>query len=159
MSDLIRFKITSEAEARLVKALQAAYAGEMAAYFAYDGHWKSAKDQAEKIGILNIQTDELRHVMTIRKYLKMMGSHPARIRTFIFVCIGKTLSNLCFVTGRRLPAYVAKKIETLGMKGYEEMALLAGDAERSNMALHFQYMAKVEKAHEAYFEEVLYGSF
>lgn len=143
----------------LRKALQVAYAGEMAAYFAYDGHWKAAKDQSEKIAILNIQTDELRHIMDLRKYLKNVGSKPARIRTFLMVMVGKVLSDLCYVTGRRLPMWVAGKIEKLGTKGYEEMALLAGDANQTNMALHFQYMAKTEKAHKAYFEERLRGNF
>lgn len=48
----------TRARQRLVRILQNAYSGELAAGFAYRGHWKSVTDPLEKTRIQQIENEE-----------------------------------------------------------------------------------------------------
>jgi rubrerythrin len=142
----------------LIKALQKAHAGEMAAYYAYEGHWKASKNEQERMEILNIQLEEASHILTIRKFLKSLGADSSIWRDFIFIYIGKLAGALCFVSGWRNAMFGARFMETLGTQGYRELALMAAENDRVLMAVKFQSMAKQEEAHERYFKEKLNGN-
>jgi demethoxyubiquinone hydroxylase (CLK1/Coq7/Cat5 family) len=47
--------------AKLVEILQLAYSGELAAAYAYNGHWHSLVDPAERARVKTIEEEELHH--------------------------------------------------------------------------------------------------
>lgn len=140
---------------KLIRELQKAHAGEIAAYFAYDGHWKSAKSLSDKSAILSIQMEEMEHILVTKKYLAILGARSSRNRDALFYIIGRIASALCYIAGERLPLIGARLIETIGVTNYKEMVLLAAEENFPNMALKFQHMAQAEKAHERFFRERL----
>lgn len=139
----------------LIKALKKAHAGELAAYFAYEGHWKSVADHEEQMRLLSIQMDEMKHILTIRKFLRILETDSNAWLDFIYICIGRTIGALCFVSSWRSAMFGAGLMERFGATKYRELALLAAEHDRFNMALVFQRMAKQEEEHERYFKERL----
>jgi rubrerythrin len=139
----------------LIKALQKAHAGELAAFYAYEGHYNATKDRQEQTEILNIQMDEGKHILTIRKFLNILGADTSPLRDLLFICIGRVAGALCHISGWRNSAYGARMLETVGVNGYRELALLAAEEGRTLMALKLQTMAKQEQEHERYFTQKL----
>ena len=58
-----------DALARLIRVLQNAYSGELAAGYAYRGHWKSLRDPAERERSRIIEAEEWHH-------RELVGSAP-----------------------------------------------------------------------------------
>ena len=54
----------------LIRILQNAHAGELAAAYAYRGHWKSLKDSPEKEHIKKIEAEEWTHRANVKKWLE-----------------------------------------------------------------------------------------
>ena len=140
---------------RLVKLLQKAHAGEIAAACAYEGHWRSVKDLSEKIKIQLIQIDEIKHQIEVLEFLNSLGARPSKIRDTVFTVIGKTLSVGCYFTGWFLPMWGALLIEQIGVVNYEELAIEAEKEGHKEMSDKLREMGKLEKEHETYFLEKL----
>jgi demethoxyubiquinone hydroxylase (CLK1/Coq7/Cat5 family) len=136
----------------LIGMLQNAHAGEIAAYHAYEGHWKSLKDHKERKEIRKIQEEEMEHIELIEEFLKDLNSKPLFFLDLIFSFIGRVLSVMCYFTGYRLPMYVAKKIEQIGVENYNKMALEAREHGHHAMYLFLCDMSEVEQQHEKYFK-------
>lgn len=133
---------------KLVKALQDAHAGELAAYYAYQGHWESLKDPSERAALQEIQQDELEHIIFLSHYLNKMGFKPSPIKDFVWTTIGKTIGALCHVTGWYLPMRVAGIMERIGTKSYIEISAIARAEGHEILAKKLLDMAEVEKRHE-----------
>jgi demethoxyubiquinone hydroxylase (CLK1/Coq7/Cat5 family) len=58
----------------LVRLLQLAHAGEMAAAFAYRGHWRSVSDPREQERIRAIEADEWHHRTLVAEMLAQLGA-------------------------------------------------------------------------------------
>lgn len=136
---------------KFIKLLQNAHSGELAAYYAYEGHWKSVSDLSERIKIQLIQIDELKHQVCISIMLMELGAKPNKVRDFVFSTIGKTLSVLCRVTGWFLPMWGALFIEKIGIINYEELAKEAEKENKPTYAVILREMGEVEKQHANYF--------
>lgn len=54
----------------LIRILQSAYSGELAAAYAYRGHWKSLKPSPEKTHIERIENEEWRHRENVASWLE-----------------------------------------------------------------------------------------
>src|SRR5262252_7253479 len=100
----------------LIEILQLAYSGELAASFAYQGHWKSVGNLEEKNRIRTIEEEEWHHRKLVGEMLRDLGEHPSSWREFKAVIIGRTAGFLCHVTGWLAPMYGAASSK-VGMSG------------------------------------------
>lgn len=139
---------------KLIKLLKQAHAIEIGAYYAYKGHWKSSKNIEEKKKIQEIQNDELLHRKLIELWLFGMGSKPSVFLDIIFYIIGNSISISCFVLGRRLSAWGARIMETIGSKVYINLSLAALKTPEYEIASSLLNMAKTEREHEEFFRSL-----
>ena len=137
----------------LVRQLQLAYSGELAAGYAYRGHWKSVSDPGEREQIRKIEEDEWHHRRLVRNLLAQLGARPRRFREIRFFLIGRFLGVACHLSGWFIPMYAAGRLESHNVREYEDAAdyaLACGHAEMLDCLLT---MAEVEWDHERYFRE------
>lgn len=142
---------------RLVRQLQGAYSGELAAGFAYRGHWRSVSDPAERERIRAIEDEEWHHRRLVGDLLQQLGAKPNRLREAIFWTIGRTLGALCHVTGWFVPMYGAGRLERGNIVEYEEAAVYAAECGHAEMIDCLLTMAEVEWEHELYFRSRVAG--
>ncbi|HET8799167.1 MAG TPA: demethoxyubiquinone hydroxylase family protein [Thermoanaerobaculia bacterium] len=145
------------ARRRLIRQLQGAYSGELAAGFAYRGHWKSVRDASERDRIRRIEEEEWHHRALVRELLHTLDAKPNPLREAIFWTIGRVLGLACHVTGWFLPMYGAGKLERGNIVEYEEAALFAAACGQQAMIECILDMAEVEWEHELYFRERIMG--
>jgi len=137
--------------------MQAAYSGEIAAAYAYRGHWKSLKPSPEKERIKQIEAEELEHRERVGKWLEKLGASPDPRREKIFRTIGKVLGHTCFISGWFMPMYFAGRLESGNSVEYEEAAAFANELEMKECVADLLDMARVEVEHEVFFREVITG--
>jgi len=142
---------------KLIRQLRGAFSGELAAGFAYRGHWKSVKDPAEKARIREIEADEWHHRELVRDLLAQLGAKGSPLREAIFWMIGRTLGFSCHVAGWFMPMYGAGKLERGNIVEYEEAAVYAAACGQHAMIECILTMAEVEWEHERYFRERVAG--
>jgi demethoxyubiquinone hydroxylase (CLK1/Coq7/Cat5 family) len=145
------------AREKLIRQLQGACSGELAAGFAYRGHWKSVRDAAERERIRTIESEEWHHRELVVGLLRELGGKPNPIREAIFWTIGRTLGALCHVSGWFIPMYGAGKLERHNIVEYEEAAVYAAQCGHPEMIDSLLTMAEVEWEHERYFRERIAG--
>lgn len=138
----------------LVRSLQKAHAGELAAYYAYEGHWRNVKNAKTKKKIQEIQKDELEHIDILKGFLKILEAKPDPKLDRIYTKIGKIISLLCYVSPMWLTNWVARKMEKIGTVAYEDISEIAFKEYRSDMAYILIAMAKVELDHDKYFKSL-----
>jgi rubrerythrin len=144
---------SATARRRLIRQLQGAFSGELAAGFAYRGHWKSVRDTGERQRIREIEAEEWHHRELVRGLLRELGARPNPIREVVFWIIGRFLGISCFLSGWFLPMYGAGKLERGNIVEYEEAAVYAITAGHGSMVECILEMAEVEWEHERYFRE------
>ena len=137
----------------LVRVLRAAYSGELAAGFAYAGHWRSASNPEERERIHAIEAEEWHHRKLVGEMLETLGAQPSRLREFVFRTIGRTLGPLCSVSGWLAPMWGAGFLESHNIVEYEVAARLAAECGRSEFVDVLLHLAEVEWEHERYFRE------
>jgi demethoxyubiquinone hydroxylase (CLK1/Coq7/Cat5 family) len=147
----------SEAKQKLIHILQNAHAGELAAAYAYRGHWKSVRDAEEKTKIRRIEEEEWEHRAGVRKWLEELNSAPNRLREAVFWTIGRSLGVLCFASGRFLPMYFAGRLESRNWQEYDEAAAFAGELGMEECVADLKKMSATELEHEEYFRTVVAG--
>jgi len=140
-----------ESRRKLVAILQLAYSGELAAAYAYRGHWRSVSDADEKAAIQNIENDEWRHRKFVGEMLARLDSRPNPRREIRAALIGRVLGLLCHLTGWLAPMYGAGKLESRNIREYETAARFARDCGRPDLIDCLLEMAEVEWDHEFYF--------
>ena len=136
---------------KLIELLQLAYSGELAAAYAYRGHWKSVRNAAEKTAIQNIENDEWRHRQLVGEMLTRLDSGPDPQRETRANIIGRTLGFLCHLTGWLAPMYGAGRLESRNIREYEAAARYARGCDRTDLIDCLLEMAEVEWDHEHYF--------
>jgi rubrerythrin len=140
-----------ESRRKLVALLQLAYSGELAAAYAYRGHWKSVRNAGQKTAIQDIENDEWRHRKLVGEMLVSLESKPSQRRETRANMIGRTLGFLCHVTGWLAPMYGAGRLESRNIREYETAARYARESGRSDLVDCLLEMAEVEWDHEFYF--------
>lgn len=143
--------------ARLIRQLRGAYSGELAAGYAYRGHWRSVRDAAERERIQIIEQEEWHHRELVGGLLAQLGAKPSRIREAIFFVIGKTIAAICHIGGRFIPMYGAGKLERSNIVEYEDAAKYAARCGHEEMIECLLVMAETEWEHERYFRECVAG--
>lgn len=146
-----RISTRTPAERRLIRLLQDAYSGERAAYFAYDGHYKSVRDETERHEIRRIRDEEEAHRQCVGGLLRELGSGPRASRERLMSLVGLTIGLLCRLGGWFIPMYGAGKLERGNIVEYVTAARLAQEAGHTSMIEPLLRMAEVEWDHEAYF--------
>ena len=136
---------------QLIAILQLAYSGELAAAYAYRGHWHSVRGAEEREAIRAIEEDEWRHRKLVGEMLTRLGAEPNKNREVRATLIGRTLGCLCHVTGWLAPMYGAGKLESRNIVEYETAARFARDSGQAEMVDCLLEMAEVEWDHEKYF--------
>lgn len=139
---------------KLVRKLRFAHAAEIAAYHAYEGHWRSVTNQREQEYIRTIALDELKHIRDLERMLDCLGYCTDSTLDKAGKIVGEIIGFMCFYTGWRLPMWVAGAMEKIGTASYLDLAEIAADEKRYAMAYKLLEMGKVEEMHEKYFESV-----
>lgn len=139
----------------LVRILQNAYSGELAAAYAYRGHWKSLEISTERERIKQIETEEWLHRKNVGLWLEKLNAKPKRLREIIFWAIGRTLGLTCFVSGWFFPMYFAGRLESGNVKEYEDAAQFAKDLLMIECFDELTEMARAEQEHEDFFRAVV----
>src|SRR5215207_5938785 len=134
-----------------IKVLRLAYSGELAAAYAYRGHWRSVEDQATRSQIYNIEQDEWHHRNLVGAMLNRVGANPGRLLEFRASILGRALGLLCHASGWLAPMYGAGKLESRNIGEYERAARLAAAAGHGEFVDCLLTMAEVEWEHEKYF--------
>ncbi|MDX6268866.1 MAG: hypothetical protein QOD28_89 [Acidobacteriota bacterium] len=139
----------------LIKILRLAYSGELAAAYAYRGHWRSLKDVATRERIREIESEEWQHRRLVGRMLEQLGARPNRVRELRAVVVGRTLGAMCHVSGWLLPMYGAGKLESRNINEYETAARHASRSGRAEFVDCLLRMAEVEWEHEKYFRALM----
>ena len=143
--------------ANLIRVLQNAYSGELAAGYAYRGHWHSVRDLAERERIRVIEAEEWHHRELVGEMLRCLGAAPNRRREVIFWIIGRTAGILCHVSGWFFPMYGAGLLERRNIVEYEDAASYALDSNHEELIDCLLTMAEVEWEHEFFFRHKVLG--
>ena len=141
----------------LIRILQNAYSGELAAAFAYRGHWKSLRESAEKTRIKQIEAEEWHHRERVGRWLESLDAKPRRVREAVFWTIGRTLGLTCHLSGWFMPMYFAGRLENGNVVEYEDAAAFAKELEMQDCVEDLLDMARVEAEHEIFFREMVTG--
>jgi demethoxyubiquinone hydroxylase (CLK1/Coq7/Cat5 family) len=141
----------------LIHILQNAYSGEVAAAYAYRGHWKSLNESAEKTRIRKIEAEEWHHRERVGRWLETLGAKPRPARETMFWTIGRTLGLTCFISGWFMPMYFAGRLESQNSVEYEDAASFAKELEMQDCVDDLLDMARVEVEHEVFFREMVTG--
>lgn len=141
----------------LIRVLRSACSGELAAGYAYRGHWHSVRAPEERERIRIIETEEWHHRELVLGLLRELGAKPSRTREAIFWSVGKVIGILCHVGGWFIPMYGAGRLEKSNIREYEVAAKLAAECGRAAMVDCLLGMAEVEWEHEKYFRERIVG--
>lgn len=151
----------SEVDSRrkLIALLQLAYSGELAAAYAYRGHWQSVSNSDQRSAIQKIENDEWHHRELVGKMLASLESKPDPAREKRADKIGRALGFLCHVMGWLAPMYGAGRLESRNIREYETAARYARDCERNDLVECLLEMAEVEWDHENYFRNRVQGHF
>jgi hypothetical protein len=103
---------------KLVDQLALAYSGELAAAYAYRGHWRAVRDPEERASIRKIEEEEWHHRLRVGALLRGLGGRPRFIREVRAWLVGRTLGLLCHVSGWFLPMYFAGRLESRNVVAY-----------------------------------------
>jgi rubrerythrin len=141
----------SVAAERLVRQLQLAHAGELAAARAYRGHARSVRSADERAAIVRIEADEWGHRRRVRLMLASLGAAPSLRRERAMALVGKIIGFLCYLSGWFFPMYGAGVIERRNVHEYLDAAAFAAAAGRPDLVEPLLRMAEVEWDHERFF--------
>lgn len=145
----------SDAREQLIRILQNAYSGEVAAAYAYRGHWKSLKESPEKTRIREIAAEEWDHRRRVGEWLTKLDAKPNATREKIFWTIGRTLGLSCYISGWFMPMYFAGRLESKNSTEYEDAAEFARELKMDDCVEDLLDMARVEEEHEEFFHGVV----
>ncbi|HYS56430.1 MAG TPA: hypothetical protein VER58_21940 [Thermoanaerobaculia bacterium] len=147
----------ADALAKLIGILQHAYSGELAAGYAYRGHWHSLRDPKERERIRTIEEEEWHHRKLVGEMLRRLGSGPNPRREVIFWIIGRAVAIFCHVGGWFFPMYGAGALERKNIVEYEDAAAWALESSHEELIDCLLTMAEVEWEHEYFFRHQVLG--
>jgi demethoxyubiquinone hydroxylase (CLK1/Coq7/Cat5 family) len=151
--------VVVEARRALVRMLQDAHAGELAAAFAYRAHSRSLRrrhpDQAHAIQV--IETAEWHHRNRVAEMLDDLGAAPRRGREALMGTIGRFFGSLCWVSGWFGPMYAAGRLEAMNVGQYDTAARDATTLGLAAMVVELEAMRAEEERHEVFFGDQIRG--
>jgi demethoxyubiquinone hydroxylase (CLK1/Coq7/Cat5 family) len=159
--DRRRFEVVPAApgdRARLVRLLQDAHAGELAAAYAYRAHARSLRGRPQqRAEVYRIEAAEVHHRKLVAQMLVDLGARPRRRRELLMGATGRFFGLLCFVTGWFGPMYAAGRLEAMNVDQYRVARDLAAglgfDCHRDRL----EAMRLEEVRHERWFGDRVRG--
>src|ERR1700730_6564565 len=109
----------------LKSLLQLAYSAELAAAYAYRGHWHSVNSMEEKARIQQIENEELHHRLLVGEMLTKLDACPSKAREVWSAFIGRARALFCHLGGWLAPMYGAGRLESRNIREYETAARYA----------------------------------
>ena len=144
--------------ARLVRILQDAHAGELAAAYAYRGHWRSLRRRpAERAEIQRIEGAEWHHRALVADILRELGAAPRRPREIQMALVGRFFGALCFVGGHFAPMYAAGRLEGMNVGQYADARASAQALGLHDYVRRLDEMVVEEFRHERWFGDRVRG--
>lgn len=143
--------------AALIRILQDAHAGELAAAYAYRGHWRSVRQVAERTEIRRIEAAEWHHRAMVAGLLEELGARPRRRRELLMGTTGAFFGSLCFVGGWFGPMYAAGRLEAMNVMQYVSARDFAAQLGLSEAAGQLDEMCAEEDRHEQWFGDQIRG--
>lgn len=144
---------------KLIRILQNAHAGELAAAYAYRGHWKSVRNPKEKDQIKEIEAEEWHHRKCVLAWLEKLNAEPRKLREAVFWTIGRTLGLTCYLSGWFLPMYFAGRLESQNVQEYIDAANFAKELGLIECEKEMLEMSATEQKHEDFFKEIVQNHF
>lgn len=141
----------ASARAQLVRLLQDAHAGELAAALAYRGHWHSLRRASERAEVKRIEGTEWDHRGHVLTMLQFLHERPRRLREFAMWSIGRCFGALCFVGGWFAPMYAAGRLEAMNVGQYLTARELADELGFAQWVPALESMRVEEARHEQWF--------
>lgn len=151
--------MSETARKNLIRILQNAHAGELAAAYAYRGHWKSVSNAEQKEQIKQIEAEEWHHRQCVLAWLEKLEAQPHKIREAIFGTIGRSLGLTCYVSGWFFPMYFAGRLESQNVQEYVEAASFAKELGLADCEKDMLEMSATEQIHEDFFKEIVQNHF
>lgn len=139
----------------LIELLRLAYSAELAAAYAYRGHWHSVAAREERERIEQIENEEWHHRKLVGEMLIRLGANPSRARELRAAIVGRVLGFLCHLAGWLAPMYGAGRLESHNIREYETAARYARDSGHNEFVDCLLTMAEVEWEHEKYFRSLV----
>jgi len=139
----------------LIAILQLAYSGELAAGYAYRGHWHSLNNPEQRARVRTIEEEEWHHRKLVGEILTSLHAGPNRVREIRATLLGRILGFMCHLSGWFAPMYGAGKLERGNIVEYENAARYAVGCGRNDLIDCLLMMAEVEWEHERYFRELV----
>jgi demethoxyubiquinone hydroxylase (CLK1/Coq7/Cat5 family) len=144
--------------AQLVRILQDAHAGELAAAYAYRAHARSLRRRpAERSEVSCIEAAEWHHRRLVGELLADMGARPRRRRELLMGATGRVFGSLCFVTGWFGPMYAAGRLEAMNVDQYRMARDLAAGLSLDRHRVALEAMRLEEVRHERWFGDRVRG--
>ncbi len=147
----------AESRTKLIRLLQAAHAGELAAAYAYRGHWKAARRPSERDEIKRIEIAEWQHRHEVGAILVELGSRPHRGRELVMGAVGRFFGALCFIPFWFGPMYAAGRLEAMNVGQYARARDLARSLGEETWATDLEVMRIEEHRHERWFGDQVRG--
>lgn len=145
------------AKQNLISLLQLAYSAELAAAYAYRGHWHSVTSADERDRIQQIENEELHHRRLVGEMLTKLDAQPSKTRELWSTLLGRALGIFCHLSGWLAPMYGAGRLESRNVREYERAARYARSCGCSDFTECLLAMAEVEWEHERYFRSRVAG--
>lgn len=137
--------------AGLVRILQDAHAGELAAALAYRSHWRSLREPSERAEVRRIEGTEWHHRAVVADMLVELGARPRRHREVAMGTVGRFFGALCFVTGWFGPMYAAGRLEGMNVGQYTAARDATASLGLTSCAARLEAMRLEEDRHERWF--------
>ena len=142
----------------LVRILQDAHAGELAAAYAYRAHWKSLRRRPEqRAEVHRIEGAEWHHRELVAGLLEDLDATIRRPRELLMGAIGRFFGVLCYVTGWFGPMYAAGRLEAMNVNQYEQARDYAQQLGLDEAAVALEAMRVEEVRHEEWFGDRVRG--
>jgi hypothetical protein len=143
--------------AALIRILQNAHAGELAAAYAYRGHWRSLRRPAERAEVARIESAEWHHRNEVFEHLSGLGAGPRPRRELLMGAIGRFFGALCLVGGWFAPMYAAGRLEAINTIEYETARDAARALGLDDLVDALEVMIVEEDRHERWFGDQIRG--
>ena len=140
---------------KLVRILRLAHAIEIGAYEAYEGHWRTVKNDGQRKILQRIQKDEWFHKQAVGFMLIELEAKSNKFLDSIMYFIGKSVSISCYVIGYRAAMWGAKLFEIMGSGIYRQASAEAFKIRHIRMYRELWEMNRTEKEHEEFFKMCL----
>ena len=148
----------SPARSVLVRVLQDSHAGELAAAYAYRGHWKSLRRRpVARAEVRRIEGAEWHHRNLVAAMLNDLGARPRSQREVLMWATGRFFGSLCFITGFFGPMYAAGRLEAMNVGQYQTARDSAAVLGLPELESQLEAMRVEEDRHERFFGDQIRG--